>query len=73
MEWFLKAAKQGHAASQYRIGLLYKYGEGVPQDYIKALEWYTKAADRRHECAKRQLMVLKNKGVADSQAHSPYT
>lgn len=27
------------------MGFLYHYGQGVPQDYFKAIKWYTKAAD----------------------------
>ncbi len=40
----LRLANQGHAKSQYELGRAYKQGEGVRQDYAKAVEWYTKAA-----------------------------
>ena len=29
-----------------KLGLMYSNGEGVPQDYVKAREWYLKAADK---------------------------
>ncbi|KAF9426553.1 Mitochondrial translocator assembly and maintenance protein 41 [Entomortierella beljakovae] len=44
MEWYLKSAGQGNANAQYDIGVLYHNGQGVPQDYSKAMEWYLKSA-----------------------------
>jgi TPR repeat protein len=43
-EWYRKAAEQGHAEAQVRLGLLYKKGTGVQKDLAKALEWFEKAA-----------------------------
>ena len=34
------------ADSQYNLGLLYYKGKGVPQDYVKAAEWFTRAANQ---------------------------
>jgi len=44
-EWFAKAANQGDPLAQNMLGLIYKSGDGVPQDYKKAKEWYGKACD----------------------------
>ena len=38
-KWFERAASQGHARSQFEIGLHYAYGCGVEQDLAKAEEW----------------------------------
>ncbi|KAF8947428.1 hypothetical protein BGZ52_007849, partial [Haplosporangium bisporale] len=46
MEWYLKAADQGHMGAQFNIGFLYDDGQGVPQDYSQAMKWYLKAADQ---------------------------
>jgi TPR repeat protein len=46
VRWYQKAAKQGHAEAQYRLGVAYVYGKGVPQDYAEAVRWYRKAADQ---------------------------
>ena len=32
LNWYLKAAKQGHVGAHYCLGLLYAEGNGVPQD-----------------------------------------
>tara|TARA_Y100001933_G_scaffold224493_1_gene237118 strand:+ start:263 stop:595 length:333 start_codon:yes stop_codon:yes gene_type:complete len=43
-EWALKAAKNGHAYSQFHLGTMYEKGTVVTQDTEKAYEWYKKAA-----------------------------
>ncbi|MDD6002246.1 MAG: tetratricopeptide repeat protein [Bacteroidales bacterium] len=40
---YRKAAEQGNAEAQYRLGECYEYGYGVSIDYNKALIWYNKA------------------------------
>ena len=34
------AGEQGHIVAQIRLGLMYDQGQGVTQDYQKALKWY---------------------------------
>ncbi|MDX2464407.1 MAG: tetratricopeptide repeat-containing serine protease family protein [Porticoccus sp.] len=46
MEWFTKAAEQGHAEAYFYLGAAYAGGEGVPKDAVKAVEWWTKAAEQ---------------------------
>jgi hypothetical protein len=38
-------AEQGNAEAEYKLGRMYAKGEGVPQDYMQAVEWFRKAAD----------------------------
>src|ERR1700734_2433937 len=51
-------AEQGDANSQYNLGLLYARGEGVPQDYQKAIVWYQKAAEQGVPAAEYNLGVM---------------
>ena len=44
VKWFRKAAEQGLAESQNRLGECYYYGNGVPQDYTEAVRWFCEAA-----------------------------
>ena len=37
-------AEQGHAESQLNLGVMYRDGEGVPEDYSQAVSWFRKAA-----------------------------
>ena len=41
-----KAAEQGNAMAQTILGAIYRYGNGVPQDYLQAASWYRKAAEQ---------------------------
>lgn len=40
--WYLEAAKRGRPRAQATIGEMYEFGEGVPQDHQKALDWIRK-------------------------------
>jgi TPR repeat protein len=42
--WYTKAAEQGHAGAQDRLGYKYLYGVGVSSNVTSAIEWYSKAA-----------------------------
>jgi len=46
------AAERGDAEAQYELGLMYANGRGVPEDFMKALEWVRKAAVQGHAEAK---------------------
>ncbi|HXC67540.1 MAG TPA: SEL1-like repeat protein, partial [Nitrospiraceae bacterium] len=39
-------AAQGDAAAQFNVGLMYRHGQGVTQDFQEALKWYRKAAEQ---------------------------
>jgi len=42
LEWYKKAADSGYAEANYKIGVMYQYGEGVKQNDVKALEYFHK-------------------------------
>lgn len=56
------SAKQGFAAAQNNLGICYNKGQGVPQDYEKAVYWYTKAAEQGYAVAQNDLGVRYAKG-----------
>jgi TPR repeat protein len=39
VEWFRKAADQGHALAQAKLGIAYLLGEGVAPDPVEAWMW----------------------------------
>lgn len=51
LEWLVKAAEQGHAEAQFRLGTIYSFGEGVEQNAPLALQWYRKSAEQGFEGA----------------------
>jgi len=58
MEWFVKAADQGHVDGIYSVGWAYLAGEGVERDLTKGAEWMSKAVDKGHGKAMRHLARL---------------
>ena len=48
-------AKQGLAAAQFNLGLMYAFGRGVPQDYKAAVKWYRLAAEQGDADAQNNL------------------
>ncbi|WP_143810184.1 tetratricopeptide repeat protein, partial [Oenococcus oeni] len=39
-----KAANKGDITSEYSLGQIYEKGQGIKQDYSKAMSWYKKSA-----------------------------
>ena len=47
-KWYLKAAEQGYAWAQHKLGVMYANGRGVPQNDAEAIKWFRMAADQGH-------------------------
>src|SRR5271165_2127439 len=43
---FLPLAEQGDAEAQYNLGVMYRDGDGVPQDDKEAVRWFRLAAEQ---------------------------
>jgi TPR repeat protein len=55
-------AAQGDAEAQLKLGDRYKNGEGVPQDYTKARQWFEKSAAQGNAIAQVWLGMLYEDG-----------
>jgi hypothetical protein len=54
--WNLKLqAKGGNLDSQNKLGMSYLKGEGVPQDFTEAVQWFRRAAEKGHRDAQLNL------------------
>ncbi len=64
--WLSHAAQANHPRAQYRLGILYTHGWGVPKDSIRAVEWFTRSAQNGYAPARYHLgwMYHKGDGVA---------
>ena len=71
-----RAAEQGDAEAQFRLGRMYHTGEGVPQDYTEAVRLYRRSAEQGHAGAQCRLgdMYDARRGVPqnDRQAFQWY-
>ena len=76
VEWYTKAANQGNAYAQNKLGYIYnvgyKWGWKVSKDCTKAVEWYTKAANQGHAEAQYHLgnMYYLGWGVAQDKGEA---
>ena len=62
VQLLLPLADQGDARAQYMIGLSYDLGNGVEKDYVKAAEWFHKAAEQGKSEAQASLGLLYARG-----------
>ncbi|MBR2672808.1 MAG: SEL1-like repeat protein [Oscillospiraceae bacterium] len=51
LEWYTKAAEQGHAGAMFKVGQCFYKGLGTDEDRAEALKWYEKAGDSGHSQA----------------------
>jgi hypothetical protein len=63
LKWFHRAADQGNAEAQARIGMMYHTGRGVPRDDAEAARWYLLAANGGYPWAQLQLSDMYGRGV----------
>ena len=59
---FRPLAEQGQARAQFKLGVMYRFGEGVPQDDREAAKWYRLAAEQGYAVAQFSLGFLYAKG-----------
>lgn len=58
MAEFLPLAQEGHAASQFSVGLMYHLGRGVKTDPAIAYDWYKKAVLQEHAPAMNNMGMM---------------
>lgn len=73
VEYCLIVADQGNRDAQYRLGLAWEHGEGVPwPDDGQALAWYRKAAKQGHSKAKYKYAYCLHWGVGAPATDEEY-
>jgi TPR repeat protein len=65
---FRKLAEEGSVTAQNGLGLLYKVGAGVPQNYVQAKKWFEEAAQQGHAEAQVNLGTLYLEGAGAPQS-----
>jgi TPR repeat protein len=55
-------AVAGNATAQYNLGVMYREGQGVPQDYKEAVKWFRLAAEQGDAYAQNNLGVMYREG-----------
>ena len=62
LEELIKNAQSGDSEAQYKLGECYFNGDGIEQDYKKAVEWYEKSAIQGYAKAQNNLGFCYGKG-----------
>ena len=60
-------AEQGNADVQYNLGLMYRVGAGIPQNYKEAVKWFRKAAEQGNADAQYNLGLMYRVGAGIPQ------
>ncbi len=55
-------AAQGNAGAQFKLGVRYHSGEGVPKNHSEALKWFQKSADQNYAPAQSELGYMHEQG-----------
>lgn len=63
VEWYTKAAEQGHAESQYDLGFMLLMGEGAERNTLKGMQWLVQAAEQRNDSACELLVDIYEEGM----------
>ena len=68
----LRLAQQENAQAQNHLGMVYRDGTGVTQDYAEAVNWFREAADQGDADAQNNLglMYANGKGVVQDYAEA---
>ena len=65
IKMYTPLAKEGNAEAQFTLGMMYRAGRGVEQDFNAANKWYLLASEQGHPIAQFYLgwMYAKGRGV----------
>jgi TPR repeat protein len=58
VKWYRKAAEQGDAEAQFKLGRAFVNGEGVDKDKMEAVKWFRLAAEQGYANAEEMLVRL---------------
>ena len=67
---FRVLAEMGRVDSQFNLGIMYYYGQGISQDYARAAKWFRKAAEQGDTDAQLNLGVMYRKGQGVPQDYA---
>ena len=73
VNWFLKAALQGHIEAKYTLGNIYDKGLGVKIDYTEVAKWIQQVAHAGFAKVQFQLGMLYKKGLGVAQDYTAAT
>ncbi len=70
MKQFRPLADKGVAEAQHNLGMMYRKGLGVPQDFAAARSWFEKAAAQRYVPSWMNLALIYREGLGVEQDYA---
>jgi len=70
LDEFKAQGERGDAVAQFKAGLIYYKGQGIPRDYPEALNWFKKAAQQGHPLAQYNVGYMYEKGEGTPQDYA---
>lgn len=67
LEKFKPLAEHDNMEAQFNLGVMYRQGQGVPQDHQNAVTWFNKSAEQGHVEAQQNLGFQYAKGQGVTQ------
>ena len=71
VQWYAKAAAQGHAGAQYSLGRIFEFAgrlqAGFSEDYTEAAKWYRMAAEQGYARGQLKLAFAYSLGIGVPQ------
>ena len=67
IEEVLRLAERGDAKAQYNLGVMYRKGDGVPQNNVEAVKCFRKAAEQGHAEAQVNVAIMYQYGMGVPQ------
>ena len=58
VKWYEMAAESGHGRAQLILAEMYRRGQGVPEDYVKAYSLFSRAAAQGIELAASAKLLM---------------
>ncbi|MFQ5939541.1 MAG: tetratricopeptide repeat protein, partial [Alphaproteobacteria bacterium] len=67
---FLPLAQKGDAQAQFYLGFMYRNGQGTPEDFSEAVNWYRRAAEQGVAGAQFNLGLMYDNGQGVPQDYA---
>lgn len=61
-KWYRLAAERGQGLAQFKLGVMYANGKGVPEDDKQAVKWYRLAAEQGNAKSQYNLGLMYDNG-----------
>jgi TPR repeat protein len=70
LNWYLYAARRGHAGAMFAAGCWYRDGLGTAPDPVQAVRWFLAMLDSRNGDGIHEAIQLAKRGMTDEQIHT---